>query len=80
MILSVTVGIISRDYVFPVGATHGALFIAYLLLSLQASHKRGWSVIVWLLIFLASIIPFAFIGVEFFLRREVREHDSKATL
>jgi len=79
-ILSVTLGFISRDYVFYLGLGHGVLFIAYLFLSLQASHKQGWSVIVWFLIFIASIIPFAFVGVEFFLRKEMREHDSKATL
>jgi integral membrane protein len=71
LILSVTLGIISRDYVFPLGAIHGALFFAYLILSLYASHKRSWSVIVWLLVFLASIVPFAFITVELFLRKEL---------
>lgn len=71
LILSVTLGIISRDYVFPLGVGHGLLFVAYLALSLYASHKRSWSVIVWLLVFLASIIPFAFIVVELFLRKEL---------
>ncbi len=32
------------------------------------SNSRNWSVVVWLLIFLAVVMPFAFIGVEMFLR------------
>ena len=71
LILSVTVGIIGREFVFPLGMVHGVLFLLYLVLSLQVSHKQGWSVVVWLLIFLASIVPFAFIAVEMFLRREM---------
>lgn len=70
VILSVTAGIISREYVFPLGATHGALFIVYLFASLQVSHRQGWSIVTWLLIFLAAVVPFAFIAVELFLRRE----------
>ena len=73
LILSITLGIISRDYVFYLGSVHGVLFIAYLILSLHASHKRNWSVITWLLVFLASIIPFAFIGVEFYIRQQLSE-------
>jgi len=80
VILSVTTGFISRGYVFPLGAVHGVLFILYLLLSLQASHKQGWSIMIWLLIFLASIVPFAFIAVEAYLRKGLKEHDTKLTL
>ncbi|KGD64774.1 hypothetical protein Y5S_02140 [Alcanivorax nanhaiticus] len=70
VILSVSLGVISRDYVFMLGMTHGVLFLAYMVLSLWVSNSRNWSVIVWLLIFLAALVPFAFIAVEFFLRRE----------
>ena len=69
-ILSVTIGLISYDYVRPIGMTHGVLFILYLFSSLQVSHKQGWSLFIWLAVFLAPIIPFAFISVELFLRRE----------
>lgn len=69
MILSVTLGIISREYVSLLGATHGALFILYWVLSLDASHKLKWPVTTWFLILLASLVPFAFIAVEFYLRR-----------
>lgn len=78
LILSVTLGFISRDYVFPLGITHGVLFVAYLVLSLHASHQRNWSVVVWLLVFLASIVPFAFIPVELFLQKEQKADDSSS--
>ncbi len=69
-ILSVTAGLISRDFVFALGVLHGVLFLAYLMFSLQVSHKKGWSILIWLLVFIASIIPFAFLIVEYYLRRK----------
>ena len=69
-ILSVTFGIISRDFVFYIGMFHGVLFMVYLVLSLLVTNKKGWSILIWLALFLASIIPFAFILVEHFLRKE----------
>jgi len=71
LILSVTFGFISREYVSPLGATHGILFILYMLLSLSVSHKQGWSTVKWLGVFIASVVPFAFIAVELFLKREI---------
>ncbi len=44
VILSVSLGIISREFVFYIGMTHGVLFLVYLILSTIASHKQGWSV------------------------------------
>ena len=73
LILSITLGVMSRDYVFYLGSTHGVLFIVYIILSLQVSHKRNWSVVTWLLVLLASIVPFAFIAVEFYIRKQLSE-------
>ncbi|MCL6415087.1 DUF3817 domain-containing protein [Aestuariirhabdus sp. Z084] len=72
LILAVTIGFISREYVFPLGIMHGVLFCAYLVLSLQVSHKRSWSIFGWLLVFLAAIVPFAFVAVELYLRKLLR--------
>jgi integral membrane protein len=69
VILSVTFNLISRDYVFSLGMLHGVLFMFYLVFSLLVSNKRGWSILVWGLLFLASLIPFAFILVEMYLRK-----------
>jgi integral membrane protein len=49
--------------------THGVLFMLYLFLSLIVSNKQQWSLLTWLSLFVASIVPFAFIGVEIFLSR-----------
>ena len=68
-ILSVSLGLISRDYVSQIGMGHGVLFMIYLFLSVSVSDKQRWSLKVWIPIFLASIIPFAFVLVELYLRK-----------
>ena len=68
-ILSVSFGLVSRDFVFMLGMAHGVLFMLYLFLSLIVSNKQQWSLLIWLSLFIASIVPFAFIGVEIFLSR-----------
>jgi integral membrane protein len=71
IILSVSAGFISREYVFTLGMLHGVLFMLYMVLSLIVSHRQGWSVIVWVLVFAAALVPFAFVLVEIYLRREI---------
>ncbi|PCK07311.1 MAG: hypothetical protein COA42_14910 [Alteromonadaceae bacterium] len=68
IILGVTLGVIGRDYVSPLGMLHGVLFILYLVLSLMVSGKEKWSLVLWLPLFFASLVPFAFILVELYLR------------
>ncbi len=68
-ILSVSFGLVSRDFVFQLGMAHGVLFMLYLFLSLAVSNKQQWSLLIWLSLFVASIVPFAFIGVEIYLSR-----------
>ena len=68
-ILSVSFGLVSRDFVYQLGMTHGVLFMLYLFISLIVSNKQQWSLLTWLSLFVASIVPFAFIGVEIFLSR-----------
>lgn len=68
-ILSVTLGVVSRDFVFQLGMLHGVLFMLYLFLSLIVSNKQRWSLKIWLPLFIASLVPFAFIPVEIFLSR-----------
>lgn len=76
LILSVTAGFISRDYVSLLGMGHGVLFMLYLLLAMTAGSKEKWSVMTLLLVIVASLVPFAFIGVEIWLRKR----DSSAAL
>ncbi|MEN1728596.1 MAG: DUF3817 domain-containing protein [Pseudomonadota bacterium] len=73
IILSVTLGMISRNYVYVLGMTHGVLFLLYCALSLVVSHRQQWSVMTWLLTLLASLVPFAFIPVELFLKKEIQK-------
>lgn len=68
-LLSVTLGLLSRDFVFQLGMVHGVLFMLYLLFSVIVANKQQWSLVIWLSLFIASIVPFAFMGVELFLSR-----------
>ena len=58
-----------NDAVLYTGMGHGLLWTAYFLMSLTVSHLKGWSVGFWLLVLLASIIPFAC----FFLDAKLRQ-------
>lgn len=68
-ILSVTLGFIDREWVSTLGMTHGILFIIYLFLSLTVTEKKGGSTFKLLALFVASVVPFAFILVEVYLRK-----------
>ena len=69
-ILCVTFGVISREFVSYLGMFHGILFMIYIALSFIVVNKKGWSTLSWIGLFLASIVPFAFIIIELFLRKE----------
>lgn len=69
MILSVTLGVLSREFVFYIGMTHGVLLLIYMALSLAVAHLKSWSLKIWLSVFIASLIPFAFIFVELYLQK-----------
>ena len=47
------------DIVWVVGMTHGLLWLAYVVMSLAVSHRQNWSVMFWMLVLLASVVPFA---------------------
>ena len=70
-ILSVTLGFISRGFVSQLGMLHGVLFMLYILLFSGVSRQQKWSLVTHLSLFAASIVPFAFIAVEFFLSRQL---------
>lgn len=69
-ILCVTFGVISREFVSYLGMFHGVLFMLYIALSFVVVEKKGWSILYWIALFLASVVPIAFILVELFLRKE----------
>jgi len=74
-ILCVTLGLISREFVSYLGMFHGVLFLIYLALSFIVTEKKSWSNLTWLALCLASIIPFAFILVEVFIRKQLAEQE-----
>ena len=77
LILGVTLGVVSREFVFILGSMHGVLFLLYVLLSVAVSHKHSWSMVTWLLVFLAALVPFAFLLVEFFIQKEAKKTTEK---
>lgn len=58
------------DFLWPVGMTHGVLWLAYFMISLLVSHKQNWSVMFWLLVLLSSVTPFACFFLDAKLKRE----------
>ena len=70
IILSVTLGLIGREFVYVLGMTHGVIFMLYLVFSLVVSHRLGWSIVTWLLVAAAGSVPFAFVLVERFLKKQ----------
>ncbi|MDP2562651.1 DUF3817 domain-containing protein [Psychrobium sp. 1_MG-2023] len=70
-ILSITMGFVSREFVSQVGMAHGILFMMYVFLSMQVCNKQRWSGKVSTLLFLASLVPFAFIPVELFVKKAI---------
>lgn len=77
LILCVSLNIISRDFVQILGMSHGILFMSYIVFSFLTWNKQGWSLMVSILILLASLIPFAFIAVEIFLQKELKKDPEK---
>ncbi len=53
-----------KTFLFPIGMTHGVLFIAYLYLSFIIKEKQNWSGKDLTLIILGSLIPFGAFFIE----------------
>lgn len=47
-----------NNILFPLGITHGILFIVYGILAIILKFKFNWSVKKWFLVSLASLLPF----------------------
>ena len=58
-VLSVTLGVISRDFLSGLGKLHGVLFMLYLFLALSVSNKKKWSLVTFLSLFIAAVVAFA---------------------
>lgn len=60
------------DFVWPVGMTHGLLWMAFVVMSLAVSHQQKWSILWWLLALVCSVIPFAFLFLDGRLKRATK--------
>jgi len=45
--------------IWQVGMTHGVLWLVYFIVSLVVSHQQKLSVMFWLVVLFASVVPFA---------------------
>lgn len=57
------------DSIWQLGMAHGLLWLAHFIFSLVVSHQQKWSVMFWVLVLFASVIPFAC----FFLDRKLND-------
>ena len=53
-----------QTLLYPIGMTHGLLFIAYILLALLVGSKLKWSFKTLGIVMLASLLPFATFYIE----------------
>jgi integral membrane protein len=53
-----------KTLLYPIGMTHGILFIAYVLLAVLLKKSQEWDFKVLLIVLAASLLPFATFFVE----------------
>lgn len=53
-----------KGIVFPLGMAHGALFVGYLLLAVSLREERQWKMKDFLIILVASVLPFGTFYVD----------------
>ena len=53
-----------KSILFPVGMTHGLLFISYIYLAFMIKNKLNWSLKDLLIVILGSVIPFGTFYIE----------------
>ncbi len=56
--------ILYKTFLYPIGMTHGMLFIGYILLMFLLKKSQGWDLKSFLTILIASLLPFATFFVE----------------
>lgn len=56
--------VLYKTLLFPIGMTHGVLFIAYLYLAFMIKEKQNWSTKDLLIVILGSLIPFGAFFIE----------------
>ncbi len=59
-----------KTLLYPIGMSHGVLFIGYLLLAFLLKKSQGWSLTTFGLILAASLLPFG----TFYIERKYLKH------
>ncbi|KIA95560.1 MULTISPECIES: DUF3817 domain-containing protein [unclassified Flavobacterium] len=54
-----------KTLLFPIGMSHGLLFVAYILLAILLKSAQKWDFKTFMLILVASVIPFGTFYVEY---------------
>ena len=54
-----------KSLLFPIGMSHGLLFVAYVLLAILLKSAQKWDFKTFMLILIASVIPFGTFYVEY---------------
>lgn len=58
------------EFMYPIGLSHGILFIFYIVLAVILKFKNNWSVKTFLILCLASLVPFG----TFYTERKYLRH------
>ena len=53
-----------KTLLYPIGMTHGVLFIGYVLLAILIKNSQKWNFLTLLIVLIASLLPFATFFVE----------------
>lgn len=61
-----------KTILYPLGMIHGILFIGYILLAILLRQKLNWSFTTFLIICIASLIPFG----TFYIERKYLKHEN----
>jgi len=56
--------VLYKTFLYPIGMTHGMLFIGYIVLAVLLKKSQGWDLKSFLTILIASLLPFATFFVE----------------
>lgn len=64
LIIKPTNLVLYKTFLYPIGMTHGVLFIGYVLLALLITKSQKWSFGTLLIVLIASLLPLATFFVE----------------
>jgi len=62
--------ILYKTLLYPIGMTHGILFILYIILAVLLKNSQKWNLKVFSIIIIASLLPFA----TFFVEKKYLQH------